>query len=126
MATESTQGAARPPLPFTCRTDLSAVCLVEFSSNYVTSARSLLDDMFDGDTKDSLFGVYHVVCLAEATIEAAQQRLDQEGRGTDRTSLRPAELLQRLIERLEGSEAATVTTAHIDACRDYLLVRGIA
>lgn len=125
MANERPQAAARPTLPFTCRTELSAVSLVEFSSNYITSARSLLDGMFDGSTNDSLFGVYHVVCLAEATVEAAHQRLDQDGRGTDSAGLCPAELLHQLIELLEGDLAATATDAHIAVCREYLRQRGI-
>lgn len=77
-AKSTTSAPPRPALPFNCRKDMSGLELVNFASNYITSARAMFDASFDGNTSDEAFGIYHLVCLAEAVIESAQEQLDNE------------------------------------------------
>lgn len=64
----------KPHMPFVARTDWTSESLLENGGNYVTCARALLDFVMDDSdmATEQMWGIYHLICMAEQTIEAAQ------------------------------------------------------
>ncbi|HHC8921400.1 TPA: hypothetical protein ACN3MR_002868 [Stenotrophomonas maltophilia] len=71
-----------PAVPYVVMEEGPSGSLVDQGSHYLTSARALLDYvMEDGQVAtDQMWGVYHLLCLAEKTIEAAQIVIAKEGK----------------------------------------------
>lgn len=111
----------RPTIPFTFRNDMTGIQLVSFASNYITSARAMMDVAFNETTSDETFGLYHLICMAEAVIEGAEDRLDKDFVERKKTSKKESdERLRRVLELLEGSEPVEVTNRYIRDCKAYL------
>lgn len=116
--------STRPHLPFIFRQEMKGTELVDFASNYITSARALMDAAICSSTTDETFGIYHVVCMAEAAIEAAQEKLDAEYVEGKRAGEKESDQrLRLLIDLLEGSDPVEKTNRHLKDCKRYLAQR---
>ena len=69
-------------LPCIPRGDLPAIKMLDEGSSILTSARALLDGLLLDSTvaTDQMWGTYHLISLAEQTIEAAQEKFALEDR----------------------------------------------
>lgn len=117
----------RPHLPFVTRTDLSGTELVDAASNYITSARAMIEIDFDEKTSDQTYGIFHVMCLAEATIEGAQRKLDEEyaaGKGDRATAA--IEHLSTLVTLVNEKASLAEVARYITTCRNFLARTGAA
>ncbi|PSD28039.1 hypothetical protein C7E18_04805 [Stenotrophomonas maltophilia] len=63
-----------PAVPYVVMEEGPSRSLVDQGSCYLTSARALMDFVMEdlNVATDQMWGVYHLLCLAEKTIEAAQ------------------------------------------------------
>jgi len=70
----------KPHMPFVVREGLTSEALMEDSGNYLTCARALLDFVMEDSAiaTEQMWGVYHLICMTERTIEAAQDAFIKE------------------------------------------------